>query len=312
MTNGLKDRENVRARSPAALVAEPRAAKGGGEWWRRQRPDAITLLLAPSLVLLALCLGIPLIVVLVSSFQPNVLLQRDAPGLYNYEYLLTQQYYAGVLVRTFRLAILATVVTLPFGYAAAMLLPWLRGRAGNVAIIALTFPILAGPLVVILGWMALLPGRGPLFGPLVDWGLISPPRIIGTETAVLVSLVHFLLPFAVLTLYATIKQIPSDFYEAAESLGAGPMRKFRDVTLPLSLPGVLSTSIILFSLAASSYISPYYLGGAAELTLTTLIGEFILATYNSPLAGAAAILLLLVMLICMAGLILVFRPFIRP
>jgi putative spermidine/putrescine transport system permease protein len=262
--------------------------------------------------LLLLCLGIPLIVILVSSFQPNVLIQRDAPGLYNYEYLVTQHYYAGVLVRTIRLAVLATILTLPLGYAAAMLLPRLSARIGNVAIMGLTFPILAGPLVIILGWMALLPGRGPLFGPLVRWGLISPPRIVGTEAAVLVSLVQFLMPFAILTLYTAIKQIPGELYEAAESLGAGPMRKFRDVTLPLSLPGVLSTSIILFSLSASSYISPHYLGGAAELTLTTLIGEFILATYNSPLAGAAAILLLLVMVVCMAGLVLLFRPLIRP
>jgi len=78
------------------------------------------------------------------------------------------------------------------------------------------------------------------------------------------------------------------------------------------VPGVQAAAIIVFSLAASSYISPHYLGGAAELTLTTLIGEFILATYNSPLAGAAAILLLLVMITCMAGLVLVFRPLIRP
>jgi ABC-type spermidine/putrescine transport system permease subunit I len=276
------------------------------------RIDGSAILLAPSLVLVFLCLGIPLIVVLVSSFQPNVLIQRNGPGLYNYEYLLAQRYYAEVLLRTVWLAVVATAVTLPLGYTAALLLPRLGGRAGNLAIMGLTFPILAGPLVVILGWMALLPGRGPLFGPLVRLGLLSPPRIIGTETAVVISLVQFLLPFAILTLYTTLKQIPRELYEAAESLGAGTVRSFRDVTLPLSLPGVLSTSIILFSLGASSYISPHYLGGAAEITLTTLIAEFILATYNSPLAGAAAILLLLVMLASIAGLILVIRPFIRP
>ncbi|HUZ74197.1 MAG TPA: ABC transporter permease [Stellaceae bacterium] len=295
--------------------AAPVARTGRGPQVRRRRAarfDATGVLLAPSLVLLALFLGIPVIVILVTSFQPNVLLQRAAPGFYNYEYLVAQHYYAGVLLRTIRLAVVATVLTLPLGYAAAMLLPRLRGRLGNIAIMALTFPILAGPLVVILGWMALLPGRGPLFGPLVRLGLMSPPRIIGTESAVVLSLVQFMLPFAILTLYTAIKQIPRDLYEAAESLGAGPVREFRDVTLPLSLPGVLSTSIILFSLSASSYISPHYLGGAAGLTLTTLIGEFILATYNTPLAGAAAILLLLVMLICMAGLVLLFRPLIRP
>jgi putative spermidine/putrescine transport system permease protein len=279
----------------------------------RRRLDAPPLLLlAPSLILLLVSLGIPLVVILVSSFQPNVLIQRNAPGFYNYEYLVAQHYYAGVLIRTIRLAVLATIVTLPLGYATATLLPRLSARIGNVAIMGVTFPILAGPLVIILGWMALLPGRGPLFGPLVHWGLIAPPRIIGTETAVLISLVQFLLPFAILILYTAIKQIPRDLYEAAESLGAGPLREFRDVTLPLSLPGVLSASIILFSLGASSYISPHYLGGAAELTLTTLIGEFILSTYNNALASAAAILLLVVMIACMTGLVLVFRPLIRP
>ena len=270
------------------------------------------VLLTPSLVLLALFLGVPLIVVLVSSLQPNVLLQRPAPGFYNYAYLIAQPYYVGILLRTIRLAVVATAVTLPLGYAAALLLPRVQGRAGNLAIMGLTFPILAGPLVVILGWMALLPASGPVFGPLVRWGLIARPHVIGTDAAVVVSLVQFLLPFAILTLYTAIRQIPADLYEAAESLGAGPLREFRDVTLPLSLPAVLSTAIILFSLGASSYISPHYLGGAADLTLTTLIGQFILATYNSPLAGAAAILLLLVMLACIAGLILIIRPFIRP
>jgi ABC-type spermidine/putrescine transport system permease subunit I len=276
------------------------------------RRDVTGLLLAPSLALLGVFLGLPLIVVLVASFQPNVLIPRDSAGLYNYTYLIAQPYYAKILVRTIWLGVVATVVTLPLGYAAALLLPRLHGRLANMAVMGLTFPILAGPLVVILGWMALLPAHGPLFGPLVRWGLIAPPRIIGTDTAVLISLVQFMLPFAILTLYTTIKQIPRELYEAAGSLGAGSLRKFRDVTLPLSMPGVLSTSIILFSLGASSYISPHYLGGAANLTLTTLIGQFILATYNDALASAAAILLLLIMVFCMVGLVLLFRPLIRP
>jgi len=297
------------------LAPASRASLSGGRRWlgaRAGRRDITRLLLAPSLVLLGVFLGIPLIVVLVASFQPNVLIPRDAAGFYNYTYLIAQPYYAKILVRTIWLGVVATVATLPLGYAAALILPCLRGRLANVAVMGLTFPILAGPLVVILGWMALLPAHGPLFGPLVRWGLIAPPRIIGTDAAVLISLVQFMLPFAILTLYTTIKQIPRELYEAAESLGAGPLREFRDVTLPLSMPGILSTSIILFSLGASSYISPHYLGGAADLTLTTLIGQFILATYNNALASAAAILLLIIMVLCMVGIVLLFRPLIRP
>jgi putative spermidine/putrescine transport system permease protein len=270
------------------------------------------LLLLPSLLLVFLFLGLPLIVVLVSSLQPNVLLTFDAPGLDNYKYLLTRAYYFDVLIRTIRLALLGTVLTLPLGYATAMLLPRLSGRLGNLAIMGLTFPILAGPLVVILGWMALLPGRGPLFGPLVRWGLIAQPRILGSETAILISLVQFMLPFAILTLYTSLRQIPRELYEAADSLGAGWARSFWTITLPLSLPGVLSSAIIVFSLGASSYISPHYLGGAADLTLTTLIAQFILATYNGPLAAASAVLLLVVMVVCMVGLVVAIGRFMRP
>jgi ABC-type spermidine/putrescine transport system permease subunit I len=301
------------ATNPAIRLASPT-----GDGWRRAvvrqvRGSGLTgLLLLPSLLLVGLFLGVPLIVVLISSFEPNVLISADGPGLFNYQYLLSKPYYFDILIRTIRLAVLGTVFTLPFGYIAAMLLLRLSGRAVNLAMMGLTFPILAGPLVVILGWMALLPNRGPIFGPLVRWGWMSPPNLLGTEAAVLVSLVQFMLPFAILTLYTSLKQIPRDLYEAANSLGAGPVQGFLHVTLPLSLPGVLSSAIIVFSLGASSYISPHYLGGAAELTLTTLIAQFILATYNSPLAAASAILLLGVMVACMLGLVALFGRLIRP
>jgi ABC-type spermidine/putrescine transport system permease subunit I len=157
------------------------------------------LLLLPSLLLVTLFLGVPLIVVLIGSFEPNVLIAADGPGLFNYQYLLSKPYYFNILIRTIRLAVEGTVFTLPLGYIAAMLLLRLNGRVANFAMMGLTFPILAGPLVVILGWMALLPNRGPIFGPLVRWGWMSPPDILGTEAAVLISLVQFMLPFAILT-----------------------------------------------------------------------------------------------------------------
>jgi ABC-type spermidine/putrescine transport system permease subunit I len=277
------------------------------------RPNWTTvLLLAPSLILLGVFLGIPLIVIAINSLQPNVLLSFKAPALNNYEYLASHSYYLDVVLRTFLLAIYTTIFALPLGYITAMLLRRMSGRLGNLAMIGLTFPILSGPLVVVLGWMSLLPDGGPLFGPLVDAGLISPPHLLGTDTAVIVSLVQFTLPFAVLTLYTALKEIPENLYEAATNLGAGWLRTFLHVTLPLSLPGVLSTVIITFSLAASSYVAPHYLGGAAELTLTTLIAQFILATYNSPLAAASAVMLLVLMVVVVAVSTKFFGRLIRP
>jgi ABC-type spermidine/putrescine transport system permease subunit I len=273
---------------------------------------AKSMFLLPSLLLVAALLGLPLIVILVTSFQPNALFPINGAGLFNYEYLLGSKYYLGILIRTLRLAIVGALVTVPLGYVTAMLLQRVSGRAANLAMMGLTFPILAGPLVVILGWMALLPNRGPLFGPLVDRGWIAPPDVLGTEVAVLASLVQFMLPFAILTLYTSLRQIPNDLYEASQNLGANALQKFLHVTLPLSLPGILSSTIIVFSLGASSYISPHYLGGAADQTLTTLIAQFVLVTYNSPMAAAAAVLLIAVMMAFIFGIGALFGRLIRP
>jgi ABC-type spermidine/putrescine transport system permease subunit I len=301
---------NPPAQGAAAAVA---VAAAGMLLTRRRHIDRSTaLLLAPSLLLLVAVIGVPLVSIALSSLQPNVLLNFAGPAFDNYRYLLSRGYYLDVLLRTFDEAALTTAFAVPLGYAAAMALREVGGRAGNLAALAVTFPILTGPLVVALGWLSLLPDGGPLFGPLIHAGLIAPPRLLGTQTAVLVSLVQFTLPFTMLTLYTAIRQIPPQLYEAAASLGAGTARTFLRVTLPLSLPGVLTAAILSFSLAASSYISPHYLGGAAQLTLTTLIAEFVLATYNSPLASASAIMLLILMLIVVAATTKLFARWIRP
>ncbi|MDJ0389119.1 ABC transporter permease [Roseomonas sp. E05] len=270
------------------------------------------LLLLPSLLLLALLLGLPLAAMLARSLEPNVLLSFTGPALDNYAYLLSRAYYLQVIWRTLRLAAETMLIAIPLGYAAAMLLQGLSGRAGNLAIMGLTFPILAGPLTVVLGWMALLADGGPFLGPLVEAGLIARPRLLGSEAGVVISLVQFVLPFAVLTLYTGLRQIQPPMHEAARSLGAGALSRFWHVTLPLSLPSVLSAGIITFSLAASSFISPHYLGGAGQLTLTTLVSQFIMATFNAELAAAAAGLLLLLMLGSVVALTAAIGRFIRP
>ncbi len=244
---------------------------------------------------------LPLLATAWLSLSANVLIKFDGPGLDNFAYLLGKPYYLDVLWRTVRVALITTVVALLIGYPAAYLLRDVSERRGGVLVIALTFPILAGPLVVVLGWMILLSDGGPLIRPLIKLGLVGPLRLLGTESAVVVGLVHFTLPFVVLTLFSVLRRIPRDAVEAARSLGANTLAVLWHVVWPLSLPGVISAALIAFSLAASSYVSPHYLGGPTQLTLTTLIAQFILATFNSELAAAAAIMLLCVMAVMVFG-----------
>jgi putative spermidine/putrescine transport system permease protein len=263
--------------------------------WRAYAP------LVPGLAFLALFLVLPLLATAYLALSPNVLVKFEGPGLDNFAYLLGKPYYLDVLWRTLRVALATTVIALALGYPAAYVLRDVSARLGSTMVIGLTFPILAGPLVVVLGWMILLSDGGPLIRPLVRLGLTGPLRLLGTETAIVIGLVHFTLPFVVLTLFAALKQIPTDALEAARSLGAGRLQVMRFVVWPLSLPGVVSAALIAFSLAASSYVSPHYLGGATQLTLTTLVAQFILATFNSELAGAAAIMLLAMMALIIFG-----------
>lgn len=250
----------------------------------------------PALGFLVVFLVLPLVTALYLSLSPNVLVHFEGLTTKNYQYLFSKAYYVDVISRTLRLSFVTTVVALLIGYPTALALKALSERVGATVIIGLTFPILAGPLVVVLGWMILLIDGGPVIRTLTTLGLGGPFRLIGTETAVAIGLVHFTLPFVVLTIFSSLKQIPDDLLEAARSLGANRLRTFSAIVWPLSLPGVLSAVLIAFSLAASAYVSPHYLGGATRLTLTTLVAQFILATFNSEMAAAAAVVLLVIML----------------
>ena len=259
------------------------------------RGGAAWALLTPAVVALLALLVVPLGVMAYLSLQSNAIVQFGAPGLGNFRYLLSKGYYLEAVWRTLRVACWVTAVSLVSGYAVALALRAVAGGRSASLIIGLTYPVLTGPLIVVLGWMIMLTDGGPLLGPLVHAGLIGPQRLIGTEAAVVIALAQFVLPFAVLTLHAVLRTIPDDLIEAARSLGASRAQVLRRVLLPLSLPGIVSAAVIAFALAASAYVSPYYLGGSTLPVLTTVVGQFILGSFNTELAAAAAILLLTMM-----------------
>ncbi|HEY0182965.1 MAG TPA: ABC transporter permease, partial [Rhodopila sp.] len=270
---------------------------------RRGRWDALTAwLLLPSALLLILFLAVPVCATVWLSLSPNSLVHFSGAGLNNYAYLLSKRYYTNVTITTLRLAGETTAAALLIGYPAAMALADLRPRAAAAISLAMTLPILAGPLVVVLGWMILLSEGGPMFGPLVRAGLISPPHLLGSEIGIVIGVLHFVLPFVVLSLANAVRAIPAPLLEAAKELGASPLQRFLGVTLPLTLPAVLSAAIIAVSLAVGSFVAPHYLGGPGDMTLTTLIAQFMLATYNGQLAAAVAVLLLVAMSVLILAL----------
>ena len=255
--------------------------------------------LGPALLFLFVFLVLPLLVTLFTSLQPNILLDlpEDHLGLENYAYIAQTSFYLQVLARTLRICAFTVVFAVLIGYPTAYLLRRYAARLGGLPLLVLSFPMLAGPLVVVLGWMILLADGGPINLWLISLGLIETPlRILRSEIAIVISLVQFTLPFVVLNIFNALSQIDRHLIEAAGGLGAGAWQSFWHVTLPLSLPGVLSASIIAISLAASAFVGPAYLGGGAKLVMTTLIAQVMLGSYNLPLAATIAVVLLVIVL----------------
>jgi putative spermidine/putrescine transport system permease protein len=146
--------------------------------------------------------------------------------------------------------------------------------------------------------MTLLADRGVINTTLAWLGWIEKPLpLMYNEVGVVVGLVHIYVPFMVLTLVGVIGRIDPALEEAARNLGAGRLRAFREVTLPLSLPGILAGSLLVFALAISAYVTPVLLGGGNVLTLPMLIYQQVSASFNLGFAGALGVVLLAVSLV---------------
>lgn len=288
-------------------VAPAAVAGRGWRWWRgradtRNRPAG--LLILPAMLFLVLLLVLPMAITLYSSFLPSPVLHAGEPaGLVNYEYIASTSYYRSVIWRTLRICLFVVLFTILLSYPTAYILRRHAALGGGSAILILSVPMLAGPLVVVLGWMILLADGGPINDLLIDLGITDEPiEIIRSETAIIIALVQFTIPFAVLNIFNALSQIERFLIEAAGSLGATPFRRFVHVVLPLSLPGVLSAAIITFSLAISSFIAPAYLGGGTKLVMTTLITETMLGSYDIPMTSTIAVILLFFSLAVMVAM----------
>ena len=168
----------------------------------------------------------------------------------------------------------------------------------NIFLLLVMLPFWTSSLLQLYAWMVMLSQQGVINQALLGLGLIDTPlKILYTNTAVYIGIVYTFLPFMVLPLYATLERLDPDIHEAASDLGASPAQVFRDITLPMALPGILAGSLLVFIPALGSYIIPAMLGGLDTLMIgRTLYDEFFL-NRDWPLASAVAIVLLLVLIL---------------
>lgn len=234
---------------------------------------------------------------LMSVLSANPLVQPDAGfTLEHYERMTEDIYYAEVLWQTLRLGLLTTIVSLLIGYPLAFLL----ARTGNptvrtLLLMAVIAPMVMGLVVRTYAWLGMFSNRGVINGTLIGLGLVEEPiPFLGTETAVVIALSHIYVPFMVLTLTGVIARIDPRLEEAARGLGASRVSAFLEVTLPLSAPGVLAGSLLVFALTISAYVTPIVIGGYEIQTLPMLVYQQISASFDLHFAAALGVVLLAV------------------
>jgi putative spermidine/putrescine transport system permease protein len=254
-------------------------------------------LLSPSLMLLLAAFLAPLAFLVPVSFRPYVPGRGIGEGLTAEHYVrfFTDLYYLEIFGRTILLGAIVTTMTLMVGYPLAYFLARTKSRWRSWLTILVVFPLLLNLVVRTFGWIALLANRGLINETLSAVGLIEGPlRLMFNFTGLLIGLTHIFLPFMVLLLVSAIQTIDRSVEEAARVLGASWSETFLKVTLPLSTPGILSGSILVFVLTISALVTPRLLGGPTYKVMSTLIYEQFMSLLNWPRGSAMATILTVV------------------
>ena len=214
--------------------------------------------------------------------------------LTHYVKLITDAYYAGIVIETFKVAIISTLICLAMGYPVAYFMVRHAGRWNSVIVFCLIAPLLTSIIMRTFGWTVLFARRGLINNWLVDSGVLARPlRILDTEFMVYVGLAHVLVPFMVLSITAVLQGVDRRLEESAQILGADPLTAFLRITLPLSLDGIATGCILVFVLTNGSFLTMLLLGGGKVTTLSLLIYQQFTLTPDVAFAAAMGNILLL-------------------
>lgn len=259
----------------------------------------VFLLSLPALILVGLFAVVMVSFAQVSllGMQPGSAVFSGPPSLANYERLLSSSGAWRAVGTTLRLSALITVLCVVMGYPLARVLA--RSQSAHVRrflLFCLVATFLSGGVTRAYAWLIILGNRGIINRGLEAIGLPTL-RLLNNEFAVVVSVLNFVLPFFVMTLFGALKTIPPTLEDAARNLGATRAGTFLHVTLPLSLPGLAVSTSLCFAMSLGAFLFPQMLGGGRVQVLATAIYERIQASYNIPEAAALAFLFFILVLI---------------
>jgi putative spermidine/putrescine transport system permease protein len=247
---------------------------------------AAWLLVAPAALSIIVLFIIPIGYVLLLSVTDPTL------SLAHYRRLFTVPLYTSVMVNTFKTSLIVTVDCLLLGYPLAYVMARRNDVVSIIFLIAVGLSFWTGFVVRTYSWLIILGNKGPVATAyaLAGWG--RPPQLLFTSFSSTLGMTHILLPYMVLALYGVMRKIDPSYLRAAESLGARPLAGFRHVFLPLSLPGVVNGSVLVFTMCLGFYITPILLGTPKDMMISQLISQQIEDLLAWGFASAIAVVLL--------------------
>jgi ABC-type spermidine/putrescine transport system permease subunit I len=257
---------------------------------RRERASNLRLSL-PALIVVLVLLFVPIGWLMSLSF-----IGADGGlSLENYTRIWTEGAYVSIFVTTFEVSLWVTLICIILGYPVAYTLNLLPEKISNVLLLAVLIPFWTSLLVRTYAWLVLLQRRGIVNSTLVSFGLIDQPlRLVHNMPGTIIGMVHIMLPFLILPLYASMRAIDGNLLRAASSLGSSPAHAFSHVFLPLSAPGLIAGSMLVFVMSLGFYITPVILGGGRVQMISQRIEASVsLFPTWGPAAALAVVLLIL-------------------
>ncbi|GAB4180721.1 MAG: ABC transporter permease [Thalassobaculales bacterium] len=272
------------------------AARLNAEGLARDARAERLLLLGLSLPALALVV-VTMILPVGWLFWLSFLADDGSLSLVHYARMVEQPSYARIFRITFEVSALATAICIVLGYPLAYVMSQLPVRVANLCMIGVLMPFWTSILVRTYAWLVLLQRRGLINTWGMELGLWDEPlALVHNLPGTLIGMVHIMLPFLILPVYGSMRAIDRDYLKAAANLGAGPVRAFWLVFLPLSLPGLFAGALIVFILCLGFYVTPAVLGGGKVIMVANRIANDIEIFFNWGAASALGVVLLVLTL----------------
>lgn len=270
----------------------------------RRRGDPWRLLIVPPLLLLAIAFLVPLAYIIFFSISGS--LANDLAMI------LQKPVYLRVIFSTLQVAAIVTLICLLLAYPYAYAMNRSRGLTLALLAIVLLLPFWLSLLLRTFSWIVLLQDTGFINRSLMAWGLIDAPiKLIRNRTGLIIGMAHLLLPYMIFPILNTMKKIEDSLLDASAICGAGRLRTFFRVYLPLSVPGIISGAVLVFTLSLGFYITPALLGGPRDTMISQLIAGQVHEQLNFGFASSLAVVLLVVVAACFLVFGLASRRFMR-